>query len=62
MSLFKSLGELTINWLWSNEQGWTFSNKFQWNFNQNMKIFREKYAYENVVYKMATVLPQASMC
>ena len=32
-------------------------NKLQWNFNQNLYIFLQENAFENVVWKMAVILP-----
>ena len=34
---------------------WTFGNKLQWNFNKNSYIFIQENAFENVVWKMATI-------
>ena len=35
-----------------------FRNKFQWNYNQNSNIFVQENAFENVICKMAAILPQ----
>ena len=35
-----------------------FRNKFQWNYNQNSNIFIQENAFENVICKMAAILPQ----
>ena len=34
---------------------WTPGNKLQWNFNKNSYIFIEENAFENVVWKMASI-------
>ena len=36
---------------------WTLTNKLQWNFNQNTKLFIHENVFENVVWKMAAILP-----
>ena len=40
---------------WWNIFNWTSSNKLRWNFNQNSYIFVEENAFENVVWKMASI-------
>ena len=35
---------------------WTLGNKLQGNLNQNLNIFIQKNAFENVVWKMAAIL------
>ena len=35
---------------------WTLSNKIKWNFNCNMKIFYQKFAFENIFCEMAAIL------
>ena len=39
-----------------NIVNWTPRNKFQWNFNWYSYIFIQENAFENVVWKMATIL------
>ena len=34
---------------------WTLGNKFQWNLNQNLFIFIQESAFENVIWKMAAI-------
>ena len=42
---------------WWNIVNWTLGNKLQWNLNRNLNIFIQKNAIENVVWKMAAILP-----
>ena len=39
-----------------NILNWTLGNKLQWNLNRNLNIFIQENAFENVVWKMATIL------
>ena len=39
-----------------NIVSWTFRNKRRWNFNRNSNIFIQEIAFENAVYKMASIL------
>ena len=41
---------------WWNIVNWTLRNKFQWNFNQNLNIFVQEYAFEDIVCKMVDIL------
>ena len=41
---------------WWNIVNWTLSNKVRWNRKQNSCIFIQENAYENVVWKMASIL------
>ena len=41
---------------WWNIVIWTRGKKFQWNLNRNFYIFIQENAFENVVWKMATIL------
>ena len=38
-----------------NIVNWTLGNKLQWNFNQNLNIFIQENAFENVIWKMAAI-------
>ena len=44
-----------LNQFW-NIVNWTLGNKFQWNFRQNTPISIQENAFENVVWKMASIL------
>ena len=46
-----------LNQCW-NMLDWTLRNKLQWNPNRNPYISIKENAYENVVWKMAAILPQ----
>ena len=37
---------------------WTLVNKLQWNVDKNLCIFIQENAFENVVWKMAAILPR----
>ena len=37
---------------------WTLRNKLQWNLNRNSYIFIQENAFENIVWKMASILPR----
>ena len=39
-----------------NIANWNPGNKLQWNLNQNLHIFIQENAYENVIWKMAATL------
>ena len=41
---------------WDIIVNWTLRNILQWNFNQNIKFFLHKNAYENIVCEMAAIL------
>ena len=45
------------NQYWENVNG-TIENKLQWNLNQNMTIFIQENAPENVICELATILFQ----
>ena len=46
--------------IWTNARVlliyWTIRNKIQWHFNRNWYIFIQENAFENVLWKMATIL------
>ena len=37
---------------------WTFRNKLQWNFDKKSKFVIQEIVFENVIYKMAAILPR----
>ena len=41
-----------------NNVNLTLGNKHQWNFNQNLHIFIQENAFENVVWEMSAILSQ----
>ena len=41
---------------WWNIVNWTLGNKLRWNFNRNWNIFIQENAFENIVWKMASIL------
>ena len=43
---------------WWNIVDWTLGNKLQWNLNQNLHIFIQESACENVVWEMSSILFQ----
>ena len=46
-----------LNQCW-NIVNWTLSNKFQWNCYRNSNIFSQENAFENVLWKMAAIMPR----
>ena len=45
-----------ILYQWWNIVNWILGNKLQWNFNQNVDIFIQENAFENVVWEMLAIL------
>ena len=50
------MGNKIISISKGNIVNWTLGNKLQRNLNQNLNIFTEENAFENVVWKMAAIL------
>ena len=50
-----------LNQCW-NVVNWTLGNEFEWNLNWNIYIFIQEHAFENVFWKMASILPLPQCC